>query len=66
MDPRDASSAIVDANAMLHGSSVEPADSSYECMLCGTRWGYTDIHNTARCPACGGGLVRDPADPAPR
>jgi DNA-directed RNA polymerase subunit RPC12/RpoP len=35
---------------------------SYKCVLCGTSWGYSDIHNTARCPSCGGGLVRDRAD----
>ena len=66
MSLRNASSAAVDAAALPNGDSAEPASSHYECVLCGTRWGYADIHNTARCPACGGGLVRGPTDPAPR
>ena len=66
VSPGSTSSVAVDANAMPQGSSPEPNSYSYECMLCGTHWGYADIHNTARCPACGGGLVRDLIDPASR
>ena len=62
MSLRNASSGA-DANTPPHGGSSKVADSSYECMLCGGHWAYGDIHNTARCPACGGGLIRDVADP---
>jgi DNA-directed RNA polymerase subunit RPC12/RpoP len=57
MRPRNLASAVVESN-QAQPRAEETAGSSYECVLCGTRWSYPEIHNTARCPACGGGLVR--------
>ena len=64
MNPSKAPSAGSESGE-LHHRHEEPLARSYECVLCGTHWGYGVIQNTARCPACGGGLIRDAADLPP-
>lgn len=60
MNPRNMPSAGGESRELPHRDD-EPLERSYECVLCGTHWGYGDIQNIARCPSCGGGLVRDAA-----
>jgi DNA-directed RNA polymerase subunit RPC12/RpoP len=44
---------------MIRAARIEAAPTViYGCAACGAEWDYAEVHNIARCPACGGGLVR--------
>jgi DNA-directed RNA polymerase subunit RPC12/RpoP len=38
-----------------HGGS--PAQATYRCVACGSRWRYEQVRTIARCRACGCGLA---------
>jgi len=52
---------LSESHADVEMPGMDPATAdTYECVPCGTHWAYPEIQNTGRCPACGGGLLRDP------
>jgi DNA-directed RNA polymerase subunit RPC12/RpoP len=52
-------------DSAAHGGPT-PAMPSYVCLFCDTAWPYARVRSLARCPDCGGPLVKTDGSGTPQ